>query len=80
MIVKGVVTDVSSNKIKIMITQFDNAVSDWIDIIPQKCTIRIGDITYSDCEYTPKYNINDNVVAEIRDSLKGLTIIGKCGG
>ena len=79
MIVKGVVTDISGNRIKVMINQLDNSVSDWINIIPQKCTLKIGDVIHTDCEYTPEYNINDNVAVEFKNSLKGIVIIGKCG-
>lgn len=79
MLIKATVTDVSDNKIRVAIKEHDNVVSDWINILPEKCTIKIGDITHSDCEYTPKYNINDTVAVEFKGSLKGLIIIGKCG-
>lgn len=77
MLIKATVTDVSNNKIRVAIKEYDNVVSDWINILPEKCTIKIGDITHSDCEYTPQYNINDKVVVDLKDSLKGLYVIGR---
>ncbi|WP_252238301.1 hypothetical protein [Clostridium sp. VAP51] len=77
MIKKATVTDVNENKIKVTIKDMDNVVSDWINVSPQKCKIKIGDITHIDCEYTPIYSINDSAIVSFKNSIKGLSVIGK---
>ena len=73
---RAVVTDVDNNKVKVYVKSL-NVVSDWINLEAQKIRLNIGDNTH-ECEYTPKYEIDDNVAVILKNnSYKGFYIIGK---